>query len=108
MDVSVSLFYVRVSSKSLVKETSMGQALVAYMAIVSIVLLVMMGMDKSKAKKHEWRIAERSLFTLAIAGGAVGGVLGMYLFRHKTRHNSFAFGFPLLAAVQIFIVVQLW
>lgn len=86
----------------------MGQALLAYMAIVSIVLLVMMGMDKSKAKKHEWRIAERTLFTLAIAGGAVGGVLGMYLFRHKTRHNSFAFGFPLLAAIQIFILVQLW
>ncbi|WP_036121634.1 DUF1294 domain-containing protein, partial [Lysinibacillus sphaericus] len=37
-----------------------------------------------------------------------GGVLGMYLFRHKTRHNRFAFGFPLLAAIQIFIIVQLW
>ncbi|MGE7915403.1 DUF1294 domain-containing protein [Lysinibacillus xylanilyticus] len=86
----------------------MGEALLGYMAVVSIVLLVMMGLDKSKAKKHEWRIAERTLFTLAIAGGAVGGVLGMYLFRHKTRHNSFAFGFPLLAAIQIFILVQIW
>ncbi|MBX8944484.1 MULTISPECIES: DUF1294 domain-containing protein [Lysinibacillus] len=86
----------------------MGQALLAYMSIVSIVLLILMGMDKSRAKNHEWRIAERTLFTLAIAGGAVGGVLGMYLFRHKTRHNHFAFGFPLLAAIQIFIIVQLW
>ncbi|EFI69241.1 DUF1294 domain-containing protein [Lysinibacillus sp. HST-98] len=86
----------------------MGQALLAYMSIVSIVLLILMGMDKSRAKNHEWRIAERTLFTLAIAGGAVGGVLGMYLFRHKTRHNRFAFGFPLLAAIQIFIIVQLW
>lgn len=86
----------------------MGQALLAYMSIVSIVLLILMGMDKSRAKNHEWRVAERTLFTLAIAGGAVGGVLGMYLFRHKTRHNHFAFGFPLLAAIQIFIIVQLW
>lgn len=86
----------------------MGQALLAYMSIVSIVLLILMGMDKSRAKNHEWRIAERTLFTLAIAGGAVGGVLGMYLFFHKTRHNRFAFGFPLLAAIQIFIIVQLW
>jgi len=86
----------------------MGQALLAYMSIVSIVLLILMGMDKSRAKNHEWRIAERTLFTLAIAGGAVGGVLGMDLFRHKTRHNRFAFGFPLLAAIQIFIIVQLW
>ncbi len=86
----------------------MGQALLAYMSIISIVLLILMGMDKSRAKRHEWRIAERTLFTLAIVGGAVGGVLGMYLFRHKTRHNSFAFGFPLLAAIQIFIIVQIW
>ncbi|WP_341300031.1 DUF1294 domain-containing protein [Lysinibacillus sp. FSL H8-0500] len=86
----------------------MGQALLAYIGIISIVLLILMGMDKSRAKNKEWRIAERTLFTLAIAGGAVGGVLGMYLFRHKTRHNSFAFGFPLLAAIQIFCVVQLW
>ncbi|GLC88334.1 DUF1294 domain-containing protein [Lysinibacillus piscis] len=86
----------------------MAQALLAYMTIVSIVLLTMMGLDKSRAKKHEWRIAERTLFVLAIAGGATGGVLGMYLFRHKTRHNTFAFGFPLLAAIQIFILVQLW
>ena len=86
----------------------MGQALLAYMSIVSIVLLILMGMDKSRAKNHEWRIADRTLFTLAIAGAAAGGVLGMYLFRHKTRHNRFAFGFPLLAAIQIFIIVQLW
>ncbi|MEG0260910.1 MAG: DUF1294 domain-containing protein [Lysinibacillus sp.] len=85
----------------------MAQALMAYMAIVSVVLLILMGMDKSKATKQEWRIAEQTLFTLAIFGGAVGGVLGMYLFRHKTRKNSFAFGFPLLAAIQIFIVVRL-
>lgn len=82
-------------------------ALIAYMAVVSLVLLILMGMDKSKAKNNEWRISEKTLFTLAIVGGAVGGVLGMYLFRHKTRHNSFAFGFPLLAAIQIFIVVRL-
>ncbi len=59
----------------------MGQAVLAYMSIISIVLLILMGMDKSRAKKHEWRIAERTLFTLAIVGGA---------------------------AIQIFIIVQLW
>lgn len=86
----------------------MAQALLAYMIVISLILLVFMGMDKSRAKKQEWRIAERTLFTLAICGGAVGGVLGMYLFRHKTRHNSFAFGFPLLAALQIFVIVRVW
>lgn len=86
----------------------MGQGLLAYMIVMSLILLVFMGMDKSRAKKQEWRIPERTLFILAICGGAVGGVLGMYLFRHKTRHNSFAFGFPLLAALQLFILVRIW
>jgi len=86
----------------------MWNALLAFFVIESIILLILMGMDKSKAKKHEWRISEKTLFTIAIFGGACGGVLGMYFFRHKTKHNSFAFGFPLLAAVHIFILVRMY
>ena len=80
----------------------------AYVAFMSVVLGVLMYIDKQRAIKKEWRISEKSLFTLAIAGGAIGGVLGMYLCRHKTKHNNFAFGFPLLAAVHVFLLVQLY
>jgi len=86
---------------------SMGQAVLAYVIVLSLVLLIFMYTDKQKAIKQQWRISEKTLFTLAIFGGAIGGVLGMYLFRHKTKHNKFAFGFPLLAAVHVFIIVQL-
>lgn len=85
----------------------MGQAVLAYIIVLSIILLICMYLDKQRAIKNEWRISEKTLFMLAIFGGAIGGVLGMYLFRHKTKHNSFAFGFPLLAAVHVFIIVQL-
>lgn len=85
----------------------MELAIYSYFGILSIILLFLMYNDKQKAVKKEWRIAEKTLFTIAIAGGAIGGVLGMYLFRHKTKHNAFAFGFPLLAAVHVFIIVQL-
>ena len=84
----------------------MELAFLAYIAVMSIILCIFMYVDKSRARNHEWRISEKSLFTLAILGGACGGVLGMYLFRHKTRHNSFAFGFPIIAAIQVFIVVR--
>ncbi|MFY3790452.1 DUF1294 domain-containing protein [Ureibacillus sp. MALMAid1270] len=84
----------------------MWYALLAFIIIESIILLILMGLDKSKAKKKEWRISERTLFTIAIFGGACGGVLGMYFFRHKTKHNSFAFGFPLLAAIHVFLLVR--
>ena len=85
----------------------MGQAALAYVIVLSLILLILMYTDKQKAIKQQWRISENTLFTLAIFGGAIGGVLGMYLFRHKTKHNRFAFGFSLLAAVQLFIIVQL-
>ena len=48
-----------------------------------------------------WRVPERSLFLPALLGGALGGVLGMQVFRHKTRHWYFRFGFPLLLIVQL-------
>lgn len=83
-------------------------AFLAYVGVMSVVLCIFMYIDKSRARNHEWRISEKSLFTLAILGGASGGVLGMYLFRHKTKHNSFAFGFPIIAAIQIYIVVRIF
>lgn len=85
----------------------MGQAVLAYVIVLSLILLILMYTDKQKAIKQQWRISEKTLFTLAIFGGAIGGVLGMYLFQHKTKHNRFAFGFSLLAAVQLFLLVQL-
>ena len=85
----------------------MGQAVLAYVIVLSLILLILMYTDKQKAIKQQWRISEKTLFTLAIFGGAIGGVLGMYLFRHKTKHNRFAFGFSLLAAVQLFVIIQL-
>lgn len=84
----------------------MEYALLAYISIVSLVVCVMMYIDKKRAIKKEWRISEKTLLTLGFFGGALGGVLGMYLFRHKTKHNAFAFGFPLMGAIHVYILVR--
>ncbi|WP_274307689.1 DUF1294 domain-containing protein [Solibacillus daqui] len=86
----------------------MALAALSYVVIVSLILCVYMYIDKDRAKKKEWRISEKTLLTLGFFGGACGGVLGMYLFRHKTKHNAFAFGLPLMAAIHIFFLVQLF
>ena len=86
----------------------MALAAISYIVIVSLILCVYMYLDKQRAKKKEWRISEKTLLTLGFFGGACGGVLGMYFFRHKTKHNAFAFGFPLMAAVHVFLLVQLY
>ena len=52
-------------------------------------------------------VPEARLFLLALLGGGIGGLLGMYAFRHKTRHLHFVIGFPLIAAVQILAALYL-
>lgn len=70
-------------------------------AVMSVLGFVIMGIDKAKAKNGQWRVKEAALFAIAILGGAVGGTLGMYVFRHKTKHWYFAVFFPILALADI-------
>lgn len=79
--------------------------LTVYIALMSVVLLVMMKVDKERARRNQYRISERTLWVMALLGGAVGGVIGMQLFRHKTKHLSFRFGFPLLALLDVSVLV---
>ena len=78
----------------------MEYGLIVYL-LMNLIGFVIMGMDKSRAKKHEYRISERSLWTIALFGGAIGATAGMKIYRHKTKHTSFKIGFPLLAIIQI-------
>ncbi|SIS51391.1 DUF1294 domain-containing protein [Salimicrobium flavidum] len=75
--------------------------------VMSIVTWMVMGLDKWKAIRKKQRIAEKSLFSLAIAGGATGGVLGMIMFRHKTQKKSFKILFPFLMGVQMLLLLFL-
>ena len=74
--------------------------LIAVFVLMSIILFLVMGRDKALSKTRRRRVPEATLFLLAVLGGALGGVLGMQIFRHKTQHVSFVIGFPLLALLQ--------
>lgn len=65
-----------------------------------------MGIDKLRAKADKFRIPESNLFLIAAIGGSVGSILGMYTFRHKTRHIQFIVGMPAILFVQI--IILLW
>lgn len=79
--------------------------LLVYMLVMNIFGLWMMYMDKEKAKKGKYRIPEERLWQIAIAGGAIGGTVGMKVFNHKTKHIKFKYGFPFLSLIYIGIVV---
>ena len=78
-----------------------------YIIGINFVLFVPMGVDKQKAIHGKYRISEKTLWFFAIIGGAIGGTAGMYAFRHKTKHSSFKYGLPLLAILQIWLLVKL-
>lgn len=82
--------------------------LAVYLVLLNIIGIVVMGVDKHRAKQHVWRIPERILFLTAILGGSVGTILGMWLFRHKTRHWYFVFGLPAILVLQIILGVVLF
>ena len=81
------------------------QLLGLYLLAVNLAAFLLMGVDKGRARKGQWRISEKGLFLPALLGGAPGGTLGMRVFHHKTRHWYFRWGFPLLAALQIGLTV---
>lgn len=79
-----------------------------YLGAASLFGFILMGADKRKAVQHKWRIPEKSLFLIALAGGSVGVLLGMWVFRHKTKHLSFSIGIPMIIAVQICAAVLIY
>ena len=82
--------------------------LLALLAVMSVILFVLMGLDKGKARAGARRVPEKTLFLLALLGGAIGGTAGMFFFRHKTKHWYFRLGFPLLAAAQLALCAWLY
>ena len=79
--------------------------LLYYLLIINAAGLLLMLVDKWKAKKNRWRVRESTLLLVAALGGSVGCLIGMYLFRHKTRHLKFTLGIPLILAAQCFTAV---
>ena len=82
--------------------------IIIYLLIVNIVTFLSMGIDKYKAKKGKWRIQEKTLLTLVVLGGGIGGIAGMYVFRHKTQKPRFFIGFPLIMIMQILMIIVIF
>ena len=67
----------------------LARGTIVYLGVVNTSSLVLFGYDKHQASSRGWRVPERRLCNFAQAGGWVGGLVAMQLFRHKTRKESF-------------------
>lgn len=81
--------------------TTPALILTIYLACINLAAFTAMGADKRRARRDAWRIRERTLFLLAIVGGSVGAIAGMYAFHHKTRHWYFVIGMPAILVLQL-------
>ena len=79
-----------------------------YLAVVNILAFVCFGIDKQKAKTHQWRISEKTLLGIAVCGGSLGAICGMRFFHHKTQHAQFASGLPAILILHAILVVLLY
>lgn len=79
--------------------------LIGYLLIINALAFLLMLADKRMAQKNLWRIPESTLLTAAAFGGSIGMLLGMYTWRHKTRHLKFTLGVPAILIVQIALAV---
>ena len=81
------------------------QNIIIYFIVINIITFLAMFVDKKKAQKGSWRIKETTLFALVSLGGGIGGIAGMYAFRHKTKKLYFTIGFPVILICEIVLVI---
>lgn len=86
----------------------MYTALILYLILINLVAFALMGIDKSRARRHKWRIPEKTLFLSAILGGSIGAIAGMQFFRHKTKHWYFVVGMPCILIAQAILAYLLF
>lgn len=76
-----------------------------YLVVINVVTFFLYGIDKYKARHDKWRVKESTLIWLSVFGGSVGAWLGMKVWHHKTLHNKFKYGIPLILFAQIIVVI---
>ena len=75
-----------------------------YLVIINIITLLAFIIDKNNAIKKRYRISEKLLFFLAIIGGSLGALIGIHVFRHKSKKLKFLIGIPLILIIQIIVL----
>ena len=79
--------------------------LIIYLIIINIIAFLAMFIDKKKAEKNKWRIKESTLLILALIGGSIGAITGMYVFHHKTQKPRFYIGIPIIIVLHILLII---
>lgn len=82
--------------------------LIGYIIIINIISFFIMLYDKRQAIYHNFRISEKTIFIVSLLLGGIGTYVGMYVFRHKTKHLKFTIGIPIIIILNIISVFYIF
>lgn len=86
----------------------MVEYILIYLLVINVITILIYGDDKARARRGKWRISEATLLFLALIGGSIGALLGMYFFHHKTKHLKFKIGVPIILILQMIGTCIAW
>lgn len=78
--------------------------MISYYLVITVITFLVWGFDKFRAQLQQWRVPEKTLYMLIILGGGVGALLGMTVFRHKTRKTKF----KIISVVSILVHIVIY
>ena len=81
--------------------------IIIYLIIINIISFLLFGIDKKRSIKKEYRISEYTLISISFLGGAIGSILGMIIFHHKTKKSKFIILIPIALLINIFILINI-
>lgn len=87
---------------------SIMKCLYFYLIGVNVIAFLLYESDKRRARRHAWRIPEKTLLGIAALGGSVGALAAMSIFHHKTRKPKFYIGIPLILVAEAAAAVLIW
>lgn len=79
--------------------------LFVYVLSINLISFLAFGFDKHRANRNKWRLKNRLLLGLSFIGGAIGGLIGMNVFRHKTKKAYYKMGLPLMILMHILLLI---
>ena len=82
--------------------------LIVYLFLINLWAFILFAIDKARSRKRKRRIPEINLLFTALIGGSIGAIIGMKRFNHKTKHNKFRFGLPLILLLHLALVVVIF
>ena len=101
---------VRLRRKNLTSRTETEEEIMRiffyYLILINLYGFLVMYSDKKKSKTGKWRTPENRIFAIAGAFGTLGIFIGMRVCRHKTKHNKFVVGIPLILVVQLYVTLK--